>query len=166
MTAHRSGNGWTICACGSRHWGRYGAAGLFLWRVDGGGIECLLHHRSAVTHHGGTWSIPAGAIDRGESPLAAALREAHEEVGIAPSSIRAHDTHTLTHPNWRFTTVVAQSVGSFEPSTTNAETLDARWVPLELLRHYPLLPAFADAMLTLTQMVRTEKARSRIVGAR
>jgi 8-oxo-dGTP pyrophosphatase MutT (NUDIX family) len=33
-------------------------------------------------------SFPGGRIDRGELPLTAALREAHEEVGLDPASVR------------------------------------------------------------------------------
>jgi 8-oxo-dGTP pyrophosphatase MutT (NUDIX family) len=32
-------------------------------------------------------SFPGGRIDRGELPVAAALREAHEEVGLDPASV-------------------------------------------------------------------------------
>ena len=37
--------------------------------------------------HAGQVSLPGGRITTGESPAAAALREAHEEVGLAPASV-------------------------------------------------------------------------------
>ena len=33
--------------------------------------------------HGGQWALPGGRIDPGETPLEAALREMHEELGLA-----------------------------------------------------------------------------------
>jgi 8-oxo-dGTP pyrophosphatase MutT (NUDIX family) len=38
--------------------------------------------------HAGQISLPGGALAAGESPEAAALREAEEEVGVEPSSVR------------------------------------------------------------------------------
>jgi 8-oxo-dGTP pyrophosphatase MutT (NUDIX family) len=44
----------------------------------------LLTRRAAgLSSHGGQWALPGGRIDAGESPQAAALREMHEEVGLA-----------------------------------------------------------------------------------
>ena len=33
------------------------------------------------------WELPAGSVDEGESPEAAARRECHEEIGLIPSTI-------------------------------------------------------------------------------
>lgn len=35
-----------------------------------------------VSQHGTSWSLPKGHIEEGEDPLAAALREIHEETGV------------------------------------------------------------------------------------
>ena len=64
---------WATCAHGHAHWGRRGAAGLLV--ADGGRV--LLQLRARWAHPGGTWSIPGGARERGETALQAALREAH-----------------------------------------------------------------------------------------
>jgi 8-oxo-dGTP pyrophosphatase MutT (NUDIX family) len=42
---------------------------------------------SALRHHTGQVSLPGGRLDAGESVEQAALREAHEEVGIVPSDV-------------------------------------------------------------------------------
>ena len=42
---------------------------------------------SQLRHHTGQVSLPGGRIDSGESIEAAALREAHEEVGVVPSDV-------------------------------------------------------------------------------
>lgn len=41
-----------------------------------------------LRHHGGQISFPGGRIEEGESPKAAALREAQEEVNIEPGQVR------------------------------------------------------------------------------
>jgi len=43
------------------------------------------HH---LPHHAGQVSLPGGEVEPGETIEAAALREAHEEVGVQPASIR------------------------------------------------------------------------------
>ena len=48
----------------------------------------LTLRRRTLPAHAGQVSLPGGAIDPGESPEAAALREADEEVGVTPSSVR------------------------------------------------------------------------------
>ncbi len=54
--------------------------------VDGtaGGAALLLTRRGAsLAAHARQWAFPGGRIDDGESPLEAAMREAHEEVGLS-----------------------------------------------------------------------------------
>jgi 8-oxo-dGTP pyrophosphatase MutT (NUDIX family) len=48
-----------------------------------GGPAVLLTRRAArLNAHAGQWAIPGGRIDDGETPLAAALRELSEELGL------------------------------------------------------------------------------------
>lgn len=57
----------------------------FTGRVDGtaGGAAMLLTRRGAhLSTHARQWAFPGGRIDDGETPLQAALREMHEEVGL------------------------------------------------------------------------------------
>lgn len=93
------------CRCGARHWGRRGAAGLLLTDDDRTGV--VLQKRSARVHQGGTWGVPGGAIEPGEDPVTAALREAHEESGVEAADVRVVGTVLGTdHVDWRYTYVV------------------------------------------------------------
>lgn len=48
-----------------------------------GGAAFLLCRRAArMGRHAGQWALPGGRIDTGETAVAAALRELHEEVGL------------------------------------------------------------------------------------
>ena len=43
----------------------------------------LTRRATAMSSHAGQWALPGGRIDAPETPRAAALREMHEEVGLA-----------------------------------------------------------------------------------
>lgn len=136
---HRSesGDGWTWCAVGHRHWGRFGAAGVLI-AAQG---RVLLQLRSAATHHGGTWSVPGGARDADESAVAAALREAREEMDVDPDAVEVWGTDIDDHGGWTYTTVLARQRApmTFRP---NAETAGVRWVPVADVADLPLHPGF------------------------
>ena len=47
------------------------------------GTALVLTRRTAsLRSHGGQWALPGGRCDEGEMPVAAALRELHEELGL------------------------------------------------------------------------------------
>ena len=48
----------------------------------------LTHRPLAMRSHAGQVAFPGGKIDPGEDAITAALREAHEELGIAPDHVR------------------------------------------------------------------------------
>jgi ADP-ribose pyrophosphatase YjhB (NUDIX family) len=135
------GNGWVQCGCGHRHWGRHGAAGLFLV-VDG---HLLLQLRPGWAHQGGTWSIPGGARDSHESVVAAALREAQEETALDPALVRVDGVHRRQHADWRYDTVLASAAGRPDVSE-HAESVELDWVPLAEMTRMSLHPAFAAAL--------------------
>lgn len=61
------------------------SAGLLLHHGKGKDLEVLLAHPGGpfwVKRDGGTWSIPKGLIEQNEEPLAAAIRETEEELGV------------------------------------------------------------------------------------
>lgn len=61
------------------------SAGLVIWRDGAEGPEILLAHPGGPYWRGkdeAAWSIPKGLAEPGEDLLAAALREAREELGV------------------------------------------------------------------------------------
>jgi 8-oxo-dGTP pyrophosphatase MutT (NUDIX family) len=59
-----------------------------VYRDAEGRLRLVLIVRTDRGHHGGQLAFPGGRVDEGETPLAAALREAEEEVGLDPASVR------------------------------------------------------------------------------
>ncbi|MDO5700779.1 MAG: NUDIX hydrolase [Bowdeniella nasicola] len=153
LHAH-DGDGWVQCACGSRHWGLYGAAGLLLWRCEDGRTDVLLQHRAPFSHHGGTWGLPGGALASGETPLLGALREAAEEACVQPHGVRVWASATMHHPDWSYTTVIGEDIAAQTCGIGDGESLDVRWIPAATVPHLPLLPAFEAAWPTLRAYLR------------
>lgn len=148
------GDGWVECACGSRHWGLAGAAGLLVIRfgADGSPQAAILQHRAPWSHQGGTWAVPGGALVPGETPVEGALREAAEEAGIASESVEVLHCEVLDHGTWRYTTVVGRESGRIDPRPTDAESLAVTWVPVADVATLPLLPDFAVAWPRLLEV--------------
>jgi 8-oxo-dGTP diphosphatase len=140
---HGDGNGWTRCAQGHRHWGLHGAAGLLL-RRDGssGAVAVLMQHRAGWTSDGDTWGLPGGARDSHETWVAAALREAAEEAGIAVAGVSVLAESPDDHGAWAYVTVVADAVGPLTV-TPNAESAELRWVHPDRVAALNLHPGFA-----------------------
>jgi len=144
----RAGDGWVETPKG-RFWGLFGAAGLLLHDADRG---VLLQHRVSWSAHGGTWGIPGGAIDAGETPLTGAIRECHEEAGVPQADgadIRILHTHVIDMEGWSYTTVVARALTHLEAYVNDIESVELRWVPLDEVADYPLHPGFAASWPTL-----------------
>lgn len=143
MVLKRSGDGFLTCSDGRTRWGRFGAAGVVFVFHGEVGPEVLLQLRSAMAHEGGTWSCPGGAIDRGETPFEAGLRESAEEVGDPPEGWRHLGDHVFAPAtDWTYTTAVVEVTARFGASL-NFETSDVRWVPVPAVDHLPLHGGFA-----------------------
>lgn len=66
---------------------RRSAVLLAFW-AEADAIRIVLTRRSAdLAEHAGQIAFPGGGLDPGEPWVAAALREAHEEVGLAPDAV-------------------------------------------------------------------------------
>lgn len=93
----------------------------------------LTKRASHLAHHPGQIALPGGKIDAGDAgPAAAALREAREEIGLDPDSVRVignlpiHETVTgySVHP------VMSRIERDFIPSPEAGEVAEVFRVPL------------------------------------
>lgn len=139
------------CSCGSSHWGAHGAAGLLLTDPDRTGV--LLQLRSTRVHQGGTWSVPGGALERRESAVDAALREAREEAGLRRRDLTVLATvDGIRHPEWSYRYVLAETHAPrptddvLPPAgITASEAEQTRWVDLTAVAGYRLHPGLHQA---------------------
>ncbi len=145
----RDGDGWIQCACGNKHWGLNGAAGILIVR----GSEILLQHRAPWVHNGDTWGIPGGARDSHESVLEAAIREAKEETGIDPVHLTPIQTFSDDHGSWRYDTVIAYANDELVAHELNDESHEVRWVEIEKVDELSLHPSFEKSWPTLKGLV-------------
>jgi ADP-ribose pyrophosphatase YjhB (NUDIX family) len=146
----RSGDGFVVAGDGQPRWGRYGAAGVLVRHVDGDDHWYFLARRSEYTHRGGTWAIPGGALNEGETPLDGALREFDEEIGVALVDHVVADVHESDHGGWSYWTVIVDVKERFpEPTRLHWETADVRWVRRDELNEFELFDAFEETLARL-----------------
>src|SRR3954466_3360305 len=141
-------DGWTVCALGHRHWGLAGAAGLLVHREGADGTEVLLQHRAAWSHHGDTWGTPGGALHAGEPADVGALREAREELGLAPGALVLGARSVDDHGGWSYTTVLARPARPIEADELrlDGESTAVAWLALDRLDRVPLHPGLAASL--------------------
>lgn len=110
---------------------------MAMTRRPGGGLSVLLTKRaSGLRHHAGQIALPGGKIDEGDADaVAAALREAREEVALSPTMVRVIG-HLPTHETvtgYQVTPVLGLLDAPFRPEPERGEVEEAFFVPLDHL---------------------------------
>ncbi|HKO36332.1 MAG TPA: DUF2213 domain-containing protein [Pyrinomonadaceae bacterium] len=102
----------------------------------------LLLKRSPTAEFGGTWALPAGHVERGESPESAAIRELQEETGcnyLGP-------LEPIGEQGGAFQAFKAN--GPYFDVQLNAEHTGAMWSPIIDLPQ-PLHPGLAELLVSV-----------------
>ena len=95
----------------------------------------LTKRTSTLSSHAGQVAFPGGRIDAGEDALAAALREAQEEVGLPSDLVEVTGwlPDYVTGTGFRITPVIGLLSPGFVPVPSAAEVEDVFELPLSIL---------------------------------
>ena len=116
-----------------------------VYAFDAGNVLLLKRNKEPNL---GLWSPPGGKLEQGETPLAGALREFHEETGLrspAAPKLRVVVSEFDTARREAWLTFVFQVEARGEPSTGLREG-DAQWWPLSRIEELAK-PAADEAIL-------------------
>jgi 8-oxo-dGTP diphosphatase len=95
------------------------------------GEKFLLLKRHSDKPQGGTWCLPAGKMEKGETPLEAVLREVKEETGIdlCSTTLNLVGTFTIEHEKGRiiFHTYSCRLQKLPDLSIDETESVEYRW---------------------------------------
>jgi len=109
------------------------AAVLIALAEGADGPELVLTKRSSrLKHHPGQIAFPGGKVDEGDSGVvAAALREAEEEIGLPTQNVEVMGTFSahVTVTNYRVTPVIGLIRGPFTPVPEAGEVEEVFNVP-------------------------------------
>jgi ADP-ribose pyrophosphatase YjhB (NUDIX family) len=120
--------------------------------VDAAGRVLLVRH----TGHGDGWAVLGGAVEVGESPADAAVREAREEIGAGVRlrgllGVFGGPDYEVTYPNGDraayVTAVYEAEIINGVPAATDGELSDVAWFGHEELTRISL-SRLARALLT------------------
>ncbi len=121
--------------------------------IDSDG-RVLIAQRPEGKHLAGLWEFPGGKLGEGETPEAALIREAHEELGIdieesclAPISFASHayDAFHLLMPLY--------VCRVWNGTVTAREDQALKWVRPAKLRDWPMPPADAPLVAALRDLL-------------
>jgi 8-oxo-dGTP diphosphatase len=112
------------------------AGGVVVRRMRGRAWVAAIQPQGRAAGH---WALPKGQVDRGEQPLATALREVLEETGLEAEPVRRLDDlrYVYTRDGRRIFKVVSfwlmrprrGRLGAIAPSMAH-EVATAAWLPL------------------------------------
>ena len=107
------------------------SAGILVYRLAEQGLEVLLVHPGGpfwVKKDDGAWFIPKGELNVDEAPLAAALREFREELGVGPPPGEPLELGTVKNKSGKLIYGWALA-GDLELSGFHSNTFLLEWPP-------------------------------------
>ena len=150
------------------------SAGIVLYRERSGVLEVLLVHPGGpfwARKDLGVWSIPKGEYDEHEEPLACALREFEEELGVAPPTDTPSDLGSTRQAGGKVVRAWAVE-GDLDPTRMRSNTFTLEWPPRSgAMREFPEVDraewfALAEARrrINRAQVVFLERLREMLEG--
>ncbi len=126
-------------------------------RIDGtaGGAAVVLTRRgSRLRAHSNQWALPGGRIDRGETPLEAALRELDEEVGLrlGPDDLLGQLDDYPTRSGYVITPFVFWAPVEAEPVANPDEVASVHRVAIRELCREPRFVAIPESERPVIQI--------------
>jgi predicted NUDIX family NTP pyrophosphohydrolase len=118
------------------------SAGILLWRraAAPAGLEVFIAHMGGpfwAKKDAAAWSIPKGEYVDGEEPLAAALREFAEEIGVAAPALDYVDLGDFRQASGKIVRAFAAE-SDFELMELHSNTFPAEWPPRSgRIREFP-----------------------------
>lgn len=107
------------------------SAGILLYRHGAAGIEVFIAHMGGpywARKDARAWSMPNGEFEAPELPLAAALREFREEIGVDAPDLDYVELGDVRYPSGKVVTVFAAE-SDLEVADVVSETFDLEWPP-------------------------------------
>jgi predicted NUDIX family NTP pyrophosphohydrolase len=117
------------------------------------------------------WSIPKGEYEEGEDPLACALREFEEELGVPPPTVVSEDLGSTRQAGGKLVRAWAAE-GDLDPTGVRSNSFTLEWSPRSgVIREFPEVDrarwfAFAEARRRINpaHMVFLERLREMLDG--
>lgn len=106
--------------------------------IERGG-QLLICRRRDDQAHAGKWEFPGGKVERGETPLAALLRELREELGIEVFEAAELVRYDYTYPGKKPLRLVFFRVGAYRGSPDGSQFAALRWERPSALSQYDFL---------------------------
>ena len=150
---------------------RHPGSAVLIPVLDNGAIVLVAQYRHAIGRV--TWELPAGSVQVGEEPLAAAARECQEEIGLVPTLLK-HVGSLFPTPGYcdeemhffAATGLRDPSQGDPAAQQDNDEDIETRSFPIDELHRMVSDGTIVDmkTVAGLTLLADRPTARSRPLG--